>query len=91
MKEARVERVLVEEVRKLGGWAVKLAPTVAGLPDRLVLLPGGRVRFVELKTRGGRLSLIQGVIHRRLAELGHPVTVLWTTEEVRTWVGDLDG
>lgn len=91
MRESTVERVLIDEVRKLGGWAVKLAPTVAGLPDRMVLLPDGRVLFVELKTRGGRVSAIQRVIHRRLSELGHPVTVLWSTDEVRAWAGELDG
>ena len=60
-----------------------LTPGVRGAPDRLVLLPGGVVRFVECKGRGGRLSASQRREHARLRALGCEVWVVWTVEEAR--------
>lgn len=64
---------------------LKLAPTVRGVPDRLVLLPGGRVFLVELKTDTGRLSPAQAEWHRRAAELGVVVTLLAGADEIDHW------
>ena len=69
-----------------GGLSFKLAPTVKGLPDRLVVLPHGQVFLVELKAVGGRLSPAQRVLHRRLAQRGVEVKVLTGPGEVRAWV-----
>lgn len=85
--EARLEAHFYNRVRLAGGLAVKLCPNVAGLPDRLVLFPGGRVYFVELKTERGSLRTIQKVLHRRLAELGSPCFVLYGLDEVNAWIG----
>lgn len=69
--EARLERKCKEAVRAAGGVFIKLVPAVeVGLPDRLVLLPGGVVWFVELKAPGGRLGPKQGFWERRLRKLG---------------------
>lgn len=89
MKEKRVEQVFREEVKRLGGWAIKLLPSVSGLPDRMALLPG-EVVFVELKAPNGRVKVHQRVVHRRLGELGFPVEVLSTTDEVREWAKRVD-
>lgn len=89
MKEARVEKVLGWEVRDRGGWAIKLLPSVSGLPDRMVLLPGGRLIFVELKSPTGTVKPHQTVIHNRLRRLGFEVHVLNTTEAVRAWAASL--
>lgn len=70
----------------LGGASYKLAPIDAGIPDRLVLLPGGRVELVELKTETGKLRRVQEVWHRRAAALGTPVTVLAGREAIDAWV-----
>lgn len=86
MRESVVERHLVQRVRALGGQCVKLMPTIAGVPDRLVLLPNGGFALVELKQPKGRLSPVQIEWHRRLAEIGHPVAVLWSKEEVDLWL-----
>ena len=60
MKESEIERVLVEEVKRLGGRAYKwTSPGNDGVPDRIVFLPDTRVIFVELKTDTGRLSPLQ--------------------------------
>ena len=60
MKESEIEARLVRGVKALGGVAYKfVSPGNVGVPDRVVVLPGGRVIFVELKAEGGRLSPMQ--------------------------------
>lgn len=76
---------------KLHGLAVKMITGVSGIPDRLAILPCGRVVFVELKRdSGGVLSEIQKVQHARLRAKGHEVVVLRGTEEVGEWLNSMD-
>lgn len=49
---------------------------VIGYPDRLVLLPGGKVVWVELKSKGAHASAIQIIRHRQLEGLGHKVRII---------------
>lgn len=63
----------------------KIAPLTAGVPDRLVLLPGGVVELVELKSTAGSLRPIQRVWHARAAQTGTTVTVLTGREQVEAW------
>ena len=90
MRENRVERTLRLATRDRGGWAVKLLPSVSGLPDRMVLLPGGRVIFVELKSPTGRVAPHQTVVHGRLLRLGFEVIVLSSPDAVKEWAKRLD-
>ena len=91
MLESRVEKVLTLGVKLRGGWAIKLvSPGYAGMPDRLVLLPGGRVIFVELKTEIGRLSPRQRQVHLRLENLGFKVEVLYGMDQVRDFLEGID-
>lgn len=53
----------------------------AGTPDLLVLMPGGRSLWVEVKTPSGEVSKVQRVRHRELRNLGHAVTVARSVEE----------
>lgn len=77
MLESAVEAKLVRGVKALGGIAYKfVSPGTAGVPDRIVVLPGGRVIFAELKTDSGRLSPMQGAQILRLKELGAEVHVV---------------
>lgn len=70
MKESEIERVLVEEVKRLGGRAYKwTSPGNDGVPDRIVFLPDTRVIFVELKTDTGRLSPLQKIQIDRLKKI----------------------
>lgn len=85
MRERRVEERLIRAVRDLGGLCIKLTPPPAGIPDRLVLLPGGVVEFIELKAPGGQLRPIQRVIHERLRARGHQVLVISSVREVDEW------
>lgn len=72
MTEKDVERKLVEIVTSRHGLCLKwVCPGNAGVPDRIVLLPGGRIHFVELKRpKGGRIAPLQRVWASRLHKLG---------------------
>lgn len=71
MRERNNERSLRESMERYGGKALKFtSPGNNGVPDRLVILPGGRIIMVELKTECGRLSSIQAYQHKKLRELG---------------------
>jgi hypothetical protein len=86
MLESALEQLFFKQVRAAGGVAIKLMPTHAGVPDRLVLWPGGRTALVELKQKTGTVSPVQRVWHERAANLGHPVVVLYGADEVRAWI-----
>lgn len=77
--EKLLEKKLREGVEKLGGLAIKFfCPTFTGLPDRIILMPGGRVYFAEMKTTGEKLRPRQEVVHRQLRNLGFTV---WTIDD----------
>ena len=83
MRERDVESYLVKQMAGHGIQCVKYVPDqLPGMPDRLCLLPGGRVLWVELKTKGGRLSELQKYRHQWLRKLGHEVRVVWSREQV---------
>lgn len=76
-------------VKEAGGWTVKFAPLLRGTPDRIVLMPGGRIFLVELKKLGGELSPIQRYWHRRAARYGTEVVVLHGRKEMKAWLASL--
>jgi len=86
VRESTVEAYLHSRVKALGGTTFKLAPTTVGMPDRMVILPGGVISLVELKTETGRLSTVQKLLHGRLAELGVQVYTLYGKLDVDDWI-----
>lgn len=90
MREKSVEQRLQEEVKKIGGKAYKLSAAVdAGMPDRLVCIPGGNAIFVETKRpKGGRLSHIQRYRHKELRLMGFDVRVINTGEAVEEFIAE---
>lgn len=69
--EKATEAYLRDEVRKAGGTAYKfVSPGQTGVPDRLAILPGGRVFFVELKSEGRKSTPKQRQQQKRLRDLG---------------------
>lgn len=71
MRECEVERYLVRRAREMGGAAFKfVSPGCSGMPDRIVVLPGGRVGFLELKAPGGRPRPEQEHRLRQLRAMG---------------------
>lgn len=78
MKEKEIEKILVDEVRGLGGRVYKwISPGNDGVPDRIVILPGRVPIFAELKTETGKLSPLQKIQLERLDKLGQPVAVIY--------------
>lgn len=77
--EKEIEAALVQRVKQHGGLCLKwVCPGWAGVPDRIVLLPGGRINFVELKRpRGGRLSARQVWWRKKLQALGFQHYIIW--------------
>ena len=83
MREKQIESKLVQAVRLAGGMCPKLvSPGTDGMPDRLVLLPGCRIGFVEVKAPGKEPRPLQTQRHRQLRALGFPVFVLDDPEQV---------
>lgn len=84
MTERQIEAHLVKRVKAAGGMALKLiSPGVAGVPDRLVLLPGGRILFVELKALGEKPRPLQRKRAAQLRALGFRVLTIDATEAVQ--------
>lgn len=85
--EDRLEEFFCKRVRLLGGYTVKMIPAIErGVPDRLVLLPGGGLYLVELKADHGALRPDQVQWHQRVAAIGHDVIVLTGKDEVVRWL-----
>lgn len=92
-KESKLERKLTEGVKAKKGLCVKLYSTwFTGLPDRLVLLQGGKVVFIELKAdeEATRISekrqRRQGFVRRQLQQLGFTTYILDTEEKIKEFL-----
>lgn len=89
-KENRVERRLIDGVKTLGGITFKfISPGCAGVPDRVVILPGGAVHFVELKAQGGRASALQQRVLAKLRRMDVTALVLTGIDEVERYLDNL--
>lgn len=83
MLERQIEAYLVKRAKELGGIAYKfVSPAHRGVADRIVVLPGGGVVFVELKTETGALSPLQEQFAKDMTRLGQNYIVLRSKEEV---------
>lgn len=82
--EKEIESKLVKMVKNYGGWCLKwVCPGWAGVPDRIVLLPGGYSIFVETKRpKGGKLSARQKWWRGKLTDLGFNYRVVWDARDV---------
>ena len=77
MREKAIEQKLTLMVKKQGGICPKfVSPGFDGMPDRIVLLPGGYMAFVEVKAPGEKPRPLQTSRHKLLRRLGFKVYVL---------------
>lgn len=88
MRERELEKQLIDEVKKRGGMCEKWVSGTVGWPDRIVILPDGKVAFVEVKRPGEKPRAIQVHRHKQLRKLGMAVYVLDATDQIG---GILDG
>ena len=90
MKESAIEARLVREVKKRGGLCYKFtSPGNPGVPDRIVILPGGITVYVELKTEIGRLAKIQKWQIGELRKRGADVRVLKGMDQVMNFLEEV--
>jgi len=83
MEERFIEKKLVEAVRKMGGICPKfVSPGLDGVPDRIILMPGGRMAFAELKAPGKKLRPLQIRRKRQMESLGFTVYCIDGTEQI---------
>ena len=83
MAEKQIEQSLVTAVREAGGWCPKfISPGLNGMPDRIVLMPGGRIGFVEVKSPCQKPRKLQIRRHISLRNLGFQVFVLDDPKEI---------
>lgn len=91
MYERTIEQKLAARVKAMGGIAPKFtSPGFDGMPDRLVLLPGGRMGFVELKTPGKKPRALQLARHRLLRRLGFKVYVIDEINQIDSVLEEID-
>lgn len=92
MREKTIEAQLVKITRSMGGLALKfLSPGFDGVPDRLVLLPGGRIAFIELKAPGKTLRPLQVRRKRQLESLGFSVYCIDSPEQIGGILSEIQG
>lgn len=83
MREKEIEEKLRLSVKAHGGIALKFtSPGFDGMPDRLILLPNGKMAFAELKSPGKKPRPLQLARHRLLRRLGFKVYVIDSTEQI---------
>lgn len=90
--EKEIEAKLRKAVEKRGGWCLKwVCPGWRGVPDRMVLLPGARIVFVETKRpKGGRYSAMQDKWRDWLTELGFPYWRIKNREELQSFLAEIE-
>ena len=88
--ESKIEARLKREVEDLGGLALKFtSPGMAGVPDRLVLLPKGKIYFVELKAPGKNLRPLQLKRKEQLESLGFKVYAIDSYEKIDVFLQEV--
>ena len=92
MREKVVEQKLFQAVRRRGGIALKfVSPAFDGMPDRLVLMPGGHIAFVEVKAPGKKPRPLQVSRHGLLRRLGFKVYVLDSPDGIAGILDEIGG
>lgn len=90
MRESEIEKRLAEKIKKAGGLAYKfVSPNNPGVPDRIIILPDGKVVFVELKSAFGRLARLQAWQISRMRELGCDVRILRGIDQVDEFIAEV--
>jgi len=90
--ESVIEKRLKKEIELIGGKALKfISPGVSGVPDRIVLLPHGRIVFIELKAPGKKLRAMQEYRAKELRALGFDVRVIDSIDKIKLFISEVIG
>lgn len=92
MRESYLEQqILRPAILKLGGLCLKLTIiSFTGIPDRLILLPGGRIYFAETKGVEKQPRPRQLIVHEQLRKLGFDVWVIYNREDVNKFIEHIE-
>lgn len=86
-----MEQKLIAATKKRRGLCLKwVSPGYAGVPDRIVLLPHGRIGFVEVKAPGEKPRKLQVSRHRLLRRLGYKVYVLDRLDDIEAILDEIE-
>ena len=92
MREKQIEQKLAQAVKKKGGLCLKfVSPNFDGMPDRLLLLPSGKIAFAELKAPGKKPRPLQIARHKALMKLGFRVFVVDSVEQIGETLDEMMG
>lgn len=92
MREKMIESRLVQEVQSRGGLCWKFTSTgTDGVPDRIVLMPGGKIAFVEVKAPGEKMRALQIRRKQQLERVGFSVYCLDSLEQIRPILDEVGG
>src|SRR5512137_685484 len=86
IRERELHEEIFDECRRRGwvalhGSMAERTCRTLGEPDFVILADGGRVFFVECKSRSGRLSPAQAALKHHAEKLGHTVHVVRSMED----------
>lgn len=92
MREREIEQILVKEVASMGGRCLKwTSQSVTGIPDRIILLPKGKIAFVEVKAPGHQPRKIQVKRLQQLSDLGFTCFVLDDVKDIPRLLEEVSG
>ena len=92
MREKMIESRLVQEVQSRGVLCWKFtSPGTDGVPDRIVLMPGGKIAFVEVKAPGEKMRALQIRRKQQLERVGFSVYCLDSLEQIRPILDEVGG
>lgn len=91
--ERDIEKALVSMVKRHGGLCLKwVCPGFAGVPDRIILLPGARIIFAETKRpKGGRIAPLQAWWAKRLQDLGFHHVLVYRQDDIKVLEQYIEG
>lgn len=89
-RESKIEKALITAVQSKKGACIKFtSPGKSGVPDRICLLPGGNIWFVETKKPGKKLEPLQKIIHTGFEKLGFKVRTVSNLEELKQFESEI--
>lgn len=90
MNEKYIEQKLVQQVKDIGGLALKfVSPSLDGVPDRILLFANARAWFVELKAPGKKLRPLQEKRKKQLEGLGFKVFVVDSLKKIEEVLNEI--